>query len=404
MKKLILLLLLLPVAIFAQSPNSLVSFGQADSVYSDVLKEQRQLWIYCPPVDTNYFKMPAYPVLYVLDGDAHFAYLQTIIQQLSLNGVTAMPQMIIVGIATSNENRMRDLTPSADPKMPGTGGGERFTAFLEKELFPYIDRKYPTAPYRIYTGHSAGGLMVVHTLLHHPAMFNAYIASDPSLFFSNSEILKNIDDVLGKQDFTGKRFYLAIAHTMNQALDTVQVKKDSAMGSIHTSAIFQLRDKLLRHPENHLNWSYRYYENDYHNTLPVVAQYDGLRSIFRRYFFPTYLYTDSAPNTDSLRQLIVSHYSTLSKEMGYTVLPYEWEFNRLGYEHLARKNFAKAAMFFQLNITYFPDSFNTYDSMGDYYKETGDTTKAVSYWKQSLAIKFTKGIQEKVEQMVAAGR
>lgn len=404
MKKFILLLLLFPLAGIAQPPQTLVSFGKPDSVYSDILKENRPLWIYCPPADTSYFAKPAYPVLYLLDGDAHFAYLQTMIQQLSLNGVTALPQMIIVGIANTNGNRMRDLTPIADPKMPGTGGGEQFTSFLEKELFPYIERKYPTAPSRVYAGHSAGGLMVVHTLLHHPAMFQAYIASDPSLWLNNSHIMNNIDSLLGKKDFTGKKLYLAIAHTMNQALDTVQVKKDKTMGGIHTSAILQLKDGLQQHPENHLNWSYKYYENDYHNTVPLIAQYDGLRFMFRQYFFPTYLYTDNAPNIDSLRQLIVSHYKILSKEMGYPVRPYEWEYNSLGYEHLARKNYAKSEMFFLLNIAYFPDSYNTYDSMGDYYKERGDTAKAVSYWKQSLAVKFKKEIQEKVDHVASAGK
>ncbi len=401
MRTLILFFLLLPLITPAQAPKNLVSFGQADSLYSDILKEKRELLIYCPGVDTNYFEQPSFPVLYLLDGDAHFASLQTVIQLLSNNGNTALSQMIIVAI--SNTNRTRDLTPSADPEQPGSGGAEQFTAFLEKELLPYIDSKYPTAPYRIFSGHSLGGLLVVNTLLHHPGLFNAYIASDPTIFWNNSRILPTVDSLLEHQDFTNKRFYLAVAHTMNQYLDTIQVRKDNAMGSIHTTAILQLADKLKKHPGNHLNWSYKYYDNDYHNSVPFIAYYDGLRSIFRQYWFPTYLYPDNS-NADSLRTLIVSHYKALSKDMGYPVRPNEWELNQMGYHHLSQKNYAKSLMFFQLNIEYYPKSYNTYDSMGDYYRETGDTAKAVSYWKRSLALKFVSGIQEKVNRIASATR
>ncbi|MCF6407184.1 hypothetical protein L3C95_30085 [Chitinophaga filiformis] len=401
MRKLLLFLLLFPLVTPAQIQKNLVSFGQPDSIYSDILKEKRQLWIYSPGVDTTYFEKPSFPVLYVLDGDGHFASLYTMMQQLSHNGNTAMPQMIIVGI--TNTNRMRDLTPTADPKMPGSGGSEQFTSFLEKELLPYIDSKYPTAPYRIFSGHSLGGLMVVNTLIHHPGLFNAYIASDPSIFWNDSRILTSVDSLLEHQDFKNKRFYLAIAHTMNRNLDTFQVRKDNAMGSLHTSAILQLAEKLRKHSGNHLNWSYKYYDNDYHNSIPFIAQYDGLRFFFREHWFPTYLYPDNS-NADSLRTLIVDYYKALSKDMGYAVRPYEWEFNQLGYYHLSQKNYAKSRLFFELNIEYFPKSYNTYDSMGDYYLQTGDSAKAVSYWKQSLAVRFEPRVQEKVQHVASATR
>jgi len=76
----------------------------------------------------------------------------------------------------------------------------------------------------------------------------------------------------------------------------------------------------------------------------------------------------------------------------------------MGYHHLSQKNYAKSLMFFQLNIEYFPKSYNTYDSMGDYYKETGDSAKAVSYWKRSLALKFMSRVQEKVDRIVTVTR
>src|SRR6185369_3299172 len=95
-----------------------------------------------------------YPVVYLLDGDAHFPSVVGLVQQLSqVNGNTVVPEMIVVAIP--NTDRTRDLTPthvSTDaPFMDSnfartSGGGENFISFIEKELMPHIDSVYPTQP------------------------------------------------------------------------------------------------------------------------------------------------------------------------------------------------------------------------------------------------------------------
>ena len=120
-----------------------------------------------------------YPVVYLLDGDGHFTSVVGMIQQLSsINGNTIAPKMIVVGIP--NTNRMRDLTPTPEEDITsreshdnGPGGGKRFMGFLENELMPHIDGNYPTSPYRMYIGHSLGGLTVISTLLKRPDLFNS---------------------------------------------------------------------------------------------------------------------------------------------------------------------------------------------------------------------------------------
>jgi len=96
-----------------------------------------------------------------------------------INGNTIFPEMIIVGIPI--KDRFRDLTPSCDSSISQTSGGyNNFISFVEKELFPYINSTYPTAPYKIFIGHSLGGLTVVNTLMKFPGLFDSYIAIDPS--------------------------------------------------------------------------------------------------------------------------------------------------------------------------------------------------------------------------------
>src|SRR6478672_1871601 len=156
----------------AQNDNKII-IGKIDSVYSNVLKEQRKIWVYTPDMTSgDHSAGHHYPVLYLLDGDGHFPSVVGLIQQLSqVNGNSVLPEMIVVGIP--NTNRTRDLTPthikSDQPMMDtnssrNTGGGEQFVSFIEHELIPHIDSAYPTAPYKILVGHSFGGLTVMNII------------------------------------------------------------------------------------------------------------------------------------------------------------------------------------------------------------------------------------------------
>jgi predicted alpha/beta superfamily hydrolase len=99
----------------AQKDNK-VTIGTIDSIQSKVLNEQRKIWVYVPS-SWHADSKQRYPVLYLLDGDAHFYSVVGMIQQLSqVNGNTICPEMIVVGIP--NTDRTRDLTPThvdADP-------------------------------------------------------------------------------------------------------------------------------------------------------------------------------------------------------------------------------------------------------------------------------------------------
>src|SRR4051794_22189907 len=199
MRKLFLIMLAAVITCTAEAQNdSKIVIGKIDSISSKILNEQRKVWIYTPDMTSgDHTPGRRYPVLYLLDGDAHFLSVVGLVQQLSqANGNTVYPEMIIVGIP--NTDRTRDLTPthviSDLPAMDSnssrtSGGGENFVAFLEKELMPHIDSAYPTAPYRILVGHSFGGLTVMDVLTNHTKLFNAYIAIDPSMWYDHQHFL-----------------------------------------------------------------------------------------------------------------------------------------------------------------------------------------------------------------------
>lgn len=161
MKKISLVIFLATISIVANTQNEeSILIGKKTTFFSNILKENRKIWIYNPgQTAINPIADKRYPVIYILDGEAHFLSTVGMIQQLSqANGNTILPEMIVVGI--ENTNRLRDLTPSLVTP-DNNAKVNPFVNFLETELMPYVDKNYNTAPYRILVGHSLGGLTAI---------------------------------------------------------------------------------------------------------------------------------------------------------------------------------------------------------------------------------------------------
>jgi uncharacterized protein len=406
MKSIFLAFLLFSLQAAAQ-PGSDISVGKKDSIYSKLLHEKREIWIHLPGSATgSLFKSQRYPVVYLLDGDAHFFSVAGMIHQLSeINGNTLLPEMIVIGIP--NTDRMRDLTPTHSPTgytgdsagVGTSGGGEIFMSFIEKELMPYIDSLYPTAPYKVFIGHSLGGLTVINVLLHHTRLFNSYIAIDPSMWWQNQLLLKQSGNILAQNNFNGRTLFLGVANTMPPGMDTARVWKDNSNNTIHIRSILLLANELKKGRGDGLRWEYKYYPEDNHGSVPLISEYDGLKYIFGFYSFKnSNSLFDSSYSAATLVKMVTDHYQKISLEMGYEVLPQESFVNNLGYGFLQNKNFVKAFTFFNLNISNYPKSFNVYDSMGDYYIAGNDRLKAAEFFRKALTLSENPDTRNKLEK------
>ncbi|MBB6498609.1 alpha/beta hydrolase-fold protein [Pedobacter cryoconitis] len=400
----ILILALTAIHVNGQNNNIPVNIGHVDTLYSTVLHEKRPLWIYTPPVDTSYFSRPAFPVLYVLDGESYFLSLNVILNQLGvINGNTILPHMIIVGILNTPGNRTRDLTPSKSEVFKNSGGGEDFTLFLRNELLPYIDKNYTTAPYRTIFGHSLGGLMVINTLINHNSLFNAYIAIDPSMSYDNDKLLGQTESLPDHRNIKNAVLFLGVANTMKPGIDTLSVRQDTTQLTHHIRSILKFSADLKHNPIKGLKWKLRYYPQDDHASVPLIAAYDALRFVFCQNKFPenqpVNQFFDKKYSAAEIKKMIIAHYQSLSQKMGYQVRPSEQEINNYGYTFLRQKDLERAEMFFQLNIYYYPQSFNTYDGLGDYFLSTGEKAMAAKYYKKALALKYREEIKIKLEKL-----
>jgi len=401
-----ILFLIISLGSRAQIDNKII-IGKVDSVYSTILKEQRKVWVYTPNMKPG-MQNPGqrYPVVYLLDGDGHFESVVGMIQQLSqVNGNTIVPEMIIVGIP--NTDRTRDLTPTkivSDPPMmdtnfaKSTGGGENFTAFMEKELMPHIDSLYPTQPFRVLIGHSFGGLTVMNIITNHTKLFNAYIAIDPSMWYDKEQFLKATQKKLAAQKYNGTSLFVGIANTMSEGMTLEKLKKDTTVDTRHIRSIFAMDKFIKSNSQNGLKYASKYYGDDDHGSVPLISEYDGLRFIFSWYRF-TFTRADfMEPGTEIVTRM-KKHYQTVSKEFGFKVSPPEMQINGLGYNALSLKQYPKAAALFEMNIENYPQSGNVYDSYADVLIAQKDTVKAIANYKKAYAITKSEETKHKLDQL-----
>lgn len=383
------------VCVMAQSAENII-IGEKKSIYSKVLNEERKLWIYTPAHTSLYTNPDAkYPVLYVLDGEAHFLSTVGIVQQLSqANGNGVLPEMIIVGIG--NTNRLRDLSPAVLPAAD-MDKANPFLKFLSSELIPFIDNNYKTSPYKLLVGHSLGGLTVIDIMTNFPQMFNSYIAIDPSMWYNNEGSLNQTIARLPGQNLKGTRLFIGTANTFPKGFNLSKLKKDKSTETQHIRSILKL-DEFLRKSNTGLKYAQKFYEKERHNTVPLISEFDGLRFIFDYYFFDA-SEKDFTDPTPQIAARLKSHYSTISKEFGYKVAAPETFINYLAYDALAKKQTAKAKALFELNVDSYPGSSNVYDSYADYFLSEKDTLNAVKNLENALKIKPDDKIKLKLNSL-----
>ena len=204
-----------------------------DTLYSEALEEYREYWIKLPE-GFNPKSPEQYPVVYLIDGFSLRQNLECIYDNYWGH---YLPKMILIGISNKS-NRKRDLTTSEIKTRRGSqfygesGGAENFTQFIEKELIPFIDQKYPTTTFRTLIGHSYGGLFTINMLINHKHLFNNYIAIDPSMDWDNQKLLKQAKEKLLTESFQDKSLYVSLAaeqlHMWDEEINMENILADSS--------------------------------------------------------------------------------------------------------------------------------------------------------------------------------
>jgi uncharacterized protein len=340
----------------------------AFTLTSKTLGEDRQILVRVPP---DYLRGTArYPVLYMTDGDAQMLHTVGTVQFLA--GVGRMPEMIVVGIVQSN--RSRELTPthwkhflsSGEEEYPTSGGGEQFLDFIEKELIPWVEASYRTEPFRIFAGHSLGGLLAVHAFVSRPNLFNATIAASPTLWWEDQLEIRKARDLFRDSREMKRTLFVTVGDEAAPIVDGVH-----ALESLLKSS----RVKGLR-------WRVVEMNDEDHGSIVLRAHYSGLRFIFEQWRMPRAKSGEIPGGLAGVRQ----HYRGLSEDFGYEVPIPEALLNQLGYQLMGQQKLGEAIDAFKENASRHPSSPNVHDSLGEALEHIGENDAALESYSKATEL------------------
>jgi len=377
-----------------------------DSIYSKVLGENRDFWVkfpdnYSPNSDEKY------AVIYLLDGFSLKSTLEAVYDNYWGH---YLPHMILVGVS-NRTNRTRDLTTSQIQMRRGsamdgqTGGAENFTKFIEQELIPHIDSKYPTIAYRTLIGHSYAGLFTINMLVNHGHLFQNYIAIDPSLDWDDQKLLKQVKEKFKTEDYSGKSLFVSLAaeqlHMHNESITMDNVMSDTSEFSLFARSIIEFSNVATTQHQNGLNFLWDVYPEDLHGTVPLPSMRDGLIFLFKWYQFKSpQKYNNPETPIEELVALLKEQEQIYTKHFGVPTAPMIGELlNAYGYMNMQMGQPKKAFMFFEMNIKQNPQSANAFDSMAEYYESQNDKENALKCLNKAFEISGDDYYKERIESL-----
>jgi predicted alpha/beta superfamily hydrolase len=297
-----------------------------------------------------------YPVLYMTDGDGHMGHTASTIEFLTRNG--RISDLILVGV--TNTDRTRDLTPTrsttknpaGELQWPTSGGADNFLKFFETELIPTIEKDYRVQPYRIFAGHSFGGLFAIHALVSKPGLFNSYISVSPSLQWENQTTLKRAEEFLKNQKELNVTLYVSLGYEPGGIGDSFE----------------RFKEVLAKTNIKGFQWQAEHLTDEDHGSVVLRSHYAGLRKVYEGWQGPRDL--QSGAIQGGLKGAD-AHYKKLSERFGYPIPVPEGLINQMGYQLLFNSQPEEAIAVFKENVERYPDSANVYDSLAEAYERSG---------------------------------
>lgn len=344
---------------FAQTQQIASVVHTQYKINSQVLGEERTVLVRVP---AGYERTDErFPTLYMTDAHPpQNAMMAGIIEQQAWGGT--MPEMILVGI--QNTNRSRDLTPTDDGKGGPVGGGPKFLQFIETEVIPLIEKNYRTQPFRVFAGHSLGGLFAVYAFTARPELFNAYIAASPVLGYDDNFVVKRAEELFKQGKDWKTRMFLGIGN------------EPQYIGGFNA-----FQNLLKKAKPKNLEAEFREFRDENHGSVVLPVYYAGLRKIFEGW---------TPPATGGLAEL-ESHYKRLSERFGYRIAIPEALLNQIGYQYLRAGNFTEAIDVFKKNAANHPNAANCYDSLAEAYEKNGQLKLARENYEKAYKMAETNG-------------
>jgi predicted alpha/beta superfamily hydrolase len=190
-------MLLISQIVFSQeTPAEKFENVSLQQIHSDILDEDRTIFIYLP----DNWENTSYPVFYILDGEYLNLYEEALI-------ATQTNPYIIIGIKT-DENRNRDMIPVKVESRKGSGEAAKFLEFLSIELQAYVIKNFNAKSKKILCGGSNAGLFTIYAMLTKPENFDAYISSSATIGYCSNFMTEKVNQFNPISKLDGKHLFI----------------------------------------------------------------------------------------------------------------------------------------------------------------------------------------------------
>lgn len=314
-------------------PRQWQIIGERFELESMELKQLRHYQVHLP---NSYYSSTAstYPVLYLLDGERNFHAISGMVEHLSTNS-DFIPEMIVVAVASESSAMHRfNMTPATSKKKTKNVGGNAhvFAKFLQQELKTKIESEYRTADYAVLVGQADAGLFVVNNILAEESAFNAFIAISPKMWWQDNRIEKKAEDLLNDLKGPTRKLYLSLAN-------------ENRLG------VYGLVEQLDRHRSASIDWQFKKYPNENHDSVTLTAVADGLKDLFSGWYQS---YSDLSEYKDF--QSVRSHYQKMFSKFEFQQSVPEFTFRALMHQYLGQERDAQSAALYLQTAEFLPES------------------------------------------------
>lgn len=241
-----------------------------------------------------------YPVLYLLDVEKDFTFGSAVADFLAAND--RIPGLIVIGLFLGN----------------ASGPPPQLIAFLENEVFPFIEKGYRVQPCRVLYGHSARSFATLFVLLNRPDLFYGYIGAGLGLtsppWTTAIDLVKLSEVKIAEMKSLKKSFFFVLGNEQP-----------------FYPGIQRFMDILKTKAPQDLDWKYENMPDDDHFSNKLKTLYEGLEHVFRGWRLPLKAAKEGPA-------AVKAHYEKLSDRLGYeTGLPrkpiYRAVMNWLAYQN-----------------------------------------------------------------------
>jgi tetratricopeptide (TPR) repeat protein len=222
-----------------------------------------------------------YPVLYLLDFGNDFPFAAAVAD--FLEATSRAPGLIVTAIAVDNLS----------------GPPQAMLDYLEKELFPHIEKTYRTYPCRLLYGHSGRSFAALFILLNRPDLFYAYICPGLGLTYP---------------PFPGAADFVALATARLSNLNSLPKSLYFSLGDERPflPGVNKFIEVLKAKAPKDFEWKFAHMENDDHFSTKLKTLYGGLEFAFQGLNLPLEVAERGAA-------AVKDHYARLGRRLGFPI-------------------------------------------------------------------------------------